>query len=286
MAMARVGAVAVLAVVAWASPATAEIESAPVITDRTRATLVAGEGTLVPGEDLRIGLRLQLKPGWHTYWRNPGDSGEPAAVTLHVVGSDVKGPDVWPMPERIDMAGIVSYGFHGDVVLITTVPSSAALTAKPALQVEAEASWLVCEKVCVPETGRFTLSLPVSGTAPPVPTTTLTPLSQLPPVPKAVFARTGQGWSLRILASSLDVPDDSVIEAYFFPERGDLIDHSAPQTLRRQDREIVLDMTPASVAADPPSELRGVLSVTCRRADGRQATLRVDLVAQPASEGR
>ena len=277
----------VLAAAALAWPAIARIESAPVITDRTRATLVAGDAAAVPGAPFPIALRLQLKPGWHTYWRNPGDSGEPAAVRLHIDGTEIKGPDTWPPPERIDIAGIVSYGHHGEVMLVTTVSIPATSTAGAPLRIEAEATWLVCEKVCVPEKGRFTLSVPVAtGRAPAgeVDAPSLYP----PPLPTAagLFARTGQGWELRLPVASTGAADGPLVEAYFFPERGDLIDHSAPQALREWAGEMALGLVSAPAPADPPSELRGVLAVTRQAPDGARRTRYLNVAARPAAESR
>jgi len=267
------------AVVMLAAPAWARVESAPVVTDRTRATLEADAA--VPGAAVPVALRLQLKPGWHTYWRNPGDSGEPASVTLHVQGRDIKGPDVWPVPERIDAAGIISYGHHGDVVLVTTLQMPAVAGA--AVDIDAEATWLVCEKVCVPETGRFALHLPVATGSVPGDTRSAPPrLLQPPSITTALFARTAQNLTLRVPTTALGAADGRVIEAYFFPERGDQVDHSAPQVMQPAEGEIVLVMPAAQVPASPVSALRGVLAITRLHSDGTQRNETFQLAAQPA----
>jgi thiol:disulfide interchange protein DsbD len=278
-----------VAAILCASPAGAEIESAPVVTDRTRASLVADGAAVAPGASVPITLRLRLKPGWHTYWRNPGDSGEPAAVTLRIDGRELAGPDVWPVPERIEIAGIVSYGHHGDVVLATTVPIAA--TAKPgtALRVEAEARWLVCEKVCVPEQGRFALILPV-GDGAAAGKSGASPLS-LPSLPAAdaVFARADGAWTLRVAHAPLGAGDAKITDAYFFPERGDQIDHSAPQALRVAEGEIALELSlaqPKPAPPAPPQTLRGVLAVTRQAAGGARHTEHFHVAARPAPDSR
>ncbi len=287
MAMKRSAAAIVLAAAVLALPARAEVESAPVVTSRTHATLVAGGPAAVPGMPLAVALRLRLKPGWHTYWRNPGDSGEPAAVTLRIDGKEIKGPDAWPTPERIDIAGIVSYGHHGDVTLVTTVPIPATVAAGAPLRVEAEATWLVCEKVCVPEKGQFTLNVPVATARAPAGEGVERSLYPPPrPAITGLFARAGQGWELRLPVTSLGSGDGSVVDAWFFPERGDLIDHSAPQDLREWAGQMALGLASAQLPADPPSELRGVLAVTRQRPDGSRQTRHFDLTARPATESR
>jgi thiol:disulfide interchange protein DsbD len=259
-------------------PAIAETTSAPVTTERTRASLVVGADAAAPGAPLEVALRLQLKPGWHTYWRNPGDSGEPAAVTLRVGDHAFQGPNTWPIPERIDVSGIVSYGFHGDVFLLTQVVVPAGVRAGATLPIEAEATWLVCEKVCVPEQGRFTVSLPIVAAAT-APARSVDPKA-LRSVP-ARFSRTADGWTLRVPGAGAD-GDGAIVAAYFFPERGDLIDHSAPQTLRPSEDGIALAMTAASAMVEPPSELRGILAVTHQRADGTRRKQHLQIQAQPS----
>ncbi len=259
--------------------AIAETSSAPVVTERTRATLVVGADAAAPGAPIAVALRLQLKPGWHTYWRNPGDSGEPAVVTLRVGEREYKGPDMWPVPERIDLAGIVSYGYHGDVFLPTRVVAPAGVVPGATLPIEAKATWLVCEKVCVPEHGRFTVSLPMAVDVPA--TTSGSPFNPEPlqPLP-AQFSKTAGGWNLRVPAASADA-GGAIVAAYFFPERGDLIDHSAPQSLDRSGSGIVLGMDAAPAMAEAPSELRGILAITQQRADGTRQTRYFRIAAQP-----
>ena len=65
----------------WPSPAGA-LESAPVASARATATLVSDTDAVAPGKPFRVGLRLRLAPGWHTYWQNPGDAGVPPELTL------------------------------------------------------------------------------------------------------------------------------------------------------------------------------------------------------------
>jgi thiol:disulfide interchange protein DsbD len=266
----------------------AETASAPVVTARTRATLVAADAPVVPGTTVAVALDLDLKPGWHTYWRNPGDSGEPATVTFHVEGREIKGPQVWPAPERIDTAGIVSYGHAGDVTLVTMIPVPADAKGDAALRIDADATWLVCEKVCVPEKGRFTLSLPVaSGAKPSAPDATRSPLLP-PPLPQAagLFEKTAQGWTLRVAVPASDRAAGPVVDAYFFPERGDLIDHSAAQALQGKDGEIILSLASGQIPGPPPPALRGVLAVTQQRAGGAPQTRYLDVAARPAAEAR
>src|SRR4051812_28601932 len=84
----------------WAAPAWA-LESAPVATARATASLVSEVDSVAPGQPFRVGLRLHLAPGWHTYWQNPGDAGIPPELELELPPGASAGPIAWPVPQRI-----------------------------------------------------------------------------------------------------------------------------------------------------------------------------------------
>jgi thiol:disulfide interchange protein DsbD len=73
-------------------------ESAPVASPRATATLAADVAAVAPGEAFRLGLRLRLAPGWHTYWQNAGDAGAPPEVVLRLPEGATSGPVAWPAP--------------------------------------------------------------------------------------------------------------------------------------------------------------------------------------------
>jgi thiol:disulfide interchange protein DsbD len=85
------------------------LESAAVSSDRATATLVSDTDTVAPGKPFRVALRLQLAPGWHTYWRNPGDAGAPPELTLDLPPGSQAGGIEWPTPRRIPEATLMTY---------------------------------------------------------------------------------------------------------------------------------------------------------------------------------
>ena len=131
---------------------------------RATATLVADQQAVAPGEAFRLGLRLRLAPGWHTYWRNPGDAGAPPELLLTLPEGATAGPIEWPAPQRIPTGPLVSFGYESEVLLPlrVTLPAGGPAPGGP-LTIEAEASWLVCAEICIPEEGRFRLDLPVAA---------------------------------------------------------------------------------------------------------------------------
>src|SRR5882724_9132260 len=138
---------------------------AVVITDNVRAELISDAATIKPGEPFWVALRQTIRPHWHTYWKNPGDSGLPTEITWTLPPGVKADPIVWPAPTLIDVSGVINYGFQDDILLLVKITPPADLTGPLALK--ADANWLVCDDVCIPEEGKFALDLPVGTAAKP-----------------------------------------------------------------------------------------------------------------------
>jgi thiol:disulfide interchange protein DsbD len=247
-----------LAMPAW-NPARA-VESPPVASPRATATLVADAAAVAPGESFRAALRLRLAPGWHSYWRNAGDAGAAPELTLDLPQGATAGPIAWPAPERIPYGPLVNFGYTGEVLLPVTVALPATLEPGGTLTLRAEATWLVCAEVCIPEEGRFEVTLPVAQAAIASPLTA--PLfeanaARLPrPLPWAARAGAGAGRaSLTLAGTGLDAA--SVREAFFFPAEPGLLDNTAPQALALRDGTLTLGLALLPDAA--PAALQGTL---------------------------
>ena len=139
-----------------------------VSTERVRAELLAHapEG-VEPGKPVWVGLQLKHQPHWHTYWMNPGDSGLPTQLAWTLPAGVSAGEIAWPVPKKIPIGNLANYGYEDTVLL--PVPLTVAPQFKPSLlggdlEVKLHASWLVCQKECIPEEGDFTLKLPVRST--------------------------------------------------------------------------------------------------------------------------
>jgi thiol:disulfide interchange protein DsbD len=134
----------------------------PVKTEHVEAELVAEKSAAEPGKTLTVALRLGIIPHWHTYWRNPGDSGEPTTLEWRLPAGWRAGPIQWPAPRRLPAKHLMNFGYEGEVLHLVdiAVPANASGTAKLA----ARARWLVCDpERCIPEEGLVTLELPVGA---------------------------------------------------------------------------------------------------------------------------
>lgn len=151
---------AALAVAATLLPATpAAAQGAVVTTPQVRAELVAHapEG-IAAGKPLELALRIEHQPHWHTYWKNPGDSGLPTTLNWTLPDGVQAGDVQWPTPKKLPLGPLVNFGFEDVLLLPVKVQLPAGFSA-PTLDVKLAAEWLVCKDVCIPESGEFALSL-------------------------------------------------------------------------------------------------------------------------------
>jgi DsbC/DsbD-like thiol-disulfide interchange protein len=105
-----------------------------------RVELLSEGQSIAPGETFWLGLRQQITPGWHTYWINPGDSGEPPRVEWALPSGFTTGEIRWPHPERIPVGPAMSYGYSNEVVLPIPVTPPKDLT--PGAHVTLRGQWI------------------------------------------------------------------------------------------------------------------------------------------------
>lgn len=247
----------------WALPAVAQ----PVDTGHLVAELVARDQSIAPGATTYVALRQKIDKGWHTYWRNSGDSGEATRIAWSLPSGWTAGEIVWPAPTRQPTGPLMNYGYKDEVLL--PVPITAPATAKPGetVTLKAQATFLVCEEICVPEDAELTLSLPVAeGLAEPNPEWSGLIAKTLANAPapaglNAVFAKQGPMLALAITGEALKGADLS--DAYFFPFDSTAIDHAKPQGVERGPDGLTLTLTPGYAFQQPqtPTAMAGVLTV-------------------------
>jgi thiol:disulfide interchange protein DsbD len=161
-----------LAVVLWslwafAMPSYGQSPTSSVVTTpQLRAELLAHAPQGVqPGQLFWVGLQLTHKSEWHTYWRNPGDSGLPTQIELNLPAGITAGEIQWPLPHKLKAGNLTNYGFEKTVLLAVplTVSSQFKPNASQTLDIQARASWLVCRLECIPQEGDFALRIPANS---------------------------------------------------------------------------------------------------------------------------
>ena len=130
-----------------------------------KAELLADTNAVVPGKPFTVGLLLRMVPGWHTYWKFPGDAGIPTELKWKLPPGWKVGEIQWPIPLKLSEPGDIQiYGYHDEVLLMQEITPPASI-GDSTIKLAAEASWLVCEKICIPGNASLQLELPVSASS-------------------------------------------------------------------------------------------------------------------------
>ncbi|HUB16580.1 MAG TPA: protein-disulfide reductase DsbD domain-containing protein [Acetobacteraceae bacterium] len=260
-----------LLLVPW--PAAA-LETAPASNSRDSVALVSDTDAIAPGKPFRIGLDIRLAPGWHTYWRNPGDAGVTPSLALTLPPGVSAGPIAWPAPRRIAEGPVMTYAYTGDVLLPVTVTPLA--TAGP-LAVQAHARWLVCQQICVPEEATFRLDLPPGTPAPSAQAPLFAAHDRAVPRPSPWQAQITSDGSLWVHGPELRPA--TVTDAWFIPDHAGEIDDDAAQPLSVRQDGFVLSLKLAK-DAKPDAGLSGILAVRDR--SGLETDVVLNAVRGPA----
>lgn len=256
----------------------------PVATEYAEVELISEVSSIQPGKSFWVALRLEANEGWHTYWRNPGDTGLPTDIDWQLPEGFSASEIFWPRPERIEADTLMNYGHYDDVYLLTRIDSAEDSATTSPVTLQAHVSWLVCKEICIPEQADLTLSLPVTEAVP-----------QPTQAQQAVFAKARQAlprpspWPVSFISApetlTLRVKSDTfaaeqVEDVWFIPFQEEIIDNTAPQTLTVYPRGFSLEVQRAEETDAAPEHLRGLLLLqTQGQASAPMRAFNVDAVA-------
>ena len=215
-----------------------------------------------------VGLLFHLDEGWHIYWQNPGDAGEPPKVQWALPPGFTSGPILWPQPVRLGTGSVIDYGYENQVLLMmpllmTPIERSASSAENSTPVIAADVKYIVCREVCIPAKAHLTLSSPSSAQQ----STLWRQLfeqtrTQIPgPAPKAwkLSARTRADKNDKdhfILAVRTE---SKVHAATFFPAEPGQIENSAPQDFAVTADGFRLSLKKSDLLVKPITSLKGLL---------------------------
>jgi thiol:disulfide interchange protein len=232
--------------------------------------LVAPEDEIYPGGNNLVGLYFKLEQGWHVYWKNAGDAGEPPRIKWTLPDGVTAGDMQFPAPKRLPLGPLMDFGYENEVLY--PIKLEVAPTAKSGkATLNAKVDWLICQDRCIPGKAELTLNLQLSNVKPPVISGSEVDAelvkrlaSTLPqPVPanvNAVFQPTAEGFRLGIETGKREMT------AVFFPADQDILANAAPQKATPTAKGIVLELKKDETLAAAPKQLKGVLELSGGRA--------------------
>jgi thiol:disulfide interchange protein DsbD len=223
-----------------------------------RATLMSEAAAVQPGKPFWVGLRLQMDPGWHVYWKQPGDSGLPPRLKWTLPAGVSAEEITYPRPERFTAGTLASYGYTGEVLLLVPMKADASL-APGSAPISVNASWLECRETCIPAKATLGLSLPVAAAARPDPAS-----APLFAAARASVPQRQPGWRYEVAGQQIVLRPPRTwragagVQAEFFAAQDNVILFAAPQKVVSDARGWGL-----ALARDPngsvPAVVQGVL---------------------------
>jgi thiol:disulfide interchange protein/DsbC/DsbD-like thiol-disulfide interchange protein len=253
-----------LVVLLAALPALAASSSADL--PHVHVQLISPDAQLHSGTSNSAGLYFKLEPGWHVYWKNPGDAGEPPHIKWTLPQGITAGPLQFPIPKRLPLGPLMDFGYEDEVLFPIQLNVAAGAPSGPAT-LHARVDWLVCRGSCIPEKTELEITRPVAtGSATVQPDQNIWDrlANKLPqPLPanlKIGFVPTSTGIRLTINTGHKET------EASFFPSSPDILSNPAPQTASPTANGVTLDLKKDESLAANPKELAGLLQLSGGRA--------------------
>jgi DsbC/DsbD-like thiol-disulfide interchange protein/cytochrome c biogenesis protein CcdA len=221
--------------------------------------LVAESATPAVGSDVTLALDTRPEPGWHGYWQNPGDAGFPAKLNWTLPNGARADAPVYPVPQRLLVAGLMNYVFEKPYAPLVTLHVPAGLTAGTNLPIKLHADYLVCtSSVCVPESADLAIDLTVGDGA-----VTAENRARFDAWRRAIPKPLGGAAAFQVANGALriGVPYPAaapLADAYFYPVTTGIVDYAAKQAIVRDGDRIVITTKPG---AGGSGALTGVLAI-------------------------
>ena len=234
-----------------------------------RTELLADTNAIVPGKPFTIGLLLRMAPGWHTYWKFSGDAGLPTELKWKLPPGWKIGEVRWPIPlKTIDPGDIQTYGYVDEVLLTQEVMPPPKIE-NSTIKLVADASWLVCEKICIPGSATLESELPVSASSQPANAELFARYRRLlpqnwpgPTVATAEWGRAGSDLRLKITSATL--ASYPAVDFFPLPNEGTVVGH--PTVESRNKNEIVFRI-PIESSGKNLSSMAGLVAF-CQKPNG------------------
>lgn len=243
----------------FASPSTVQAQSSQQL-EITRATLVADVTAIEAGRPLSLGVLLEPKRGWHSYWENPGDAGLATNISWELPEGFSASTIQWPAPERIDEGPLTVYGYHDTVFLPVTITVPDDLALGSSASFIANASWLICKDICIPESATLELTLPVGN-----PTSSMhvsyfrNHERTSPDKLDKTFSYNADSGHIILSAPLDELQVRGVTKAHFFMRQMNVVNYATPPAYELQNNMITMQLEAATET--PPDDISGILYI-------------------------
>ena len=237
------------------------LRAAPTAIPHGTVELISEHNSIQPGHNFQVGLKFQLEKGWHIYWINPGDAGQPPRVTWSLPPGLSAGEILWPYPKAMSAFSLVDFGYEDEVLLLIPMQAGESLPSSVTMNLSADIKLIVCQDVCILGKTKLSLSLPVAAQPP-----------QVNPAAKSAFDAARQktpkptpaSWKFLVADRKGSFYLNAVLgrpiqQAFFFPLEESQIENAAPQNVQPTKSGFAVELKKSTQLTKPIPRLRGVL---------------------------
>jgi DsbC/DsbD-like thiol-disulfide interchange protein len=229
-----------------------------------KARLISDVLSIKPGQTFCVALQLLMDDHWHTYWKNPGDSGLPTKIIWKLPDGFAAGDIQWPCPQRFELPEVVNFAYEGEVLLIAEIAAPRALESGSKVKLAASVDWLACKEGCIPGHADLQIELPVKTEDPKIDKRWINHFKKA----RMDLPKKAPDWKIKAFMNEdkifiqMSPPlsfKKELVRVTFFPEQEELIDYSGFQALKRTNEGYILEIQKSKVSTKIPLRLKGVL---------------------------
>lgn len=242
-------------------------------------SLVPENSRPAPGQDFRVAVVQSIDPEWHTYWRNPGDSGTAMKIRWTLPDGFKEKSLGWPVPERIPTGPLVNFGYAGEAVFVQSFTPPRRWPEGP-VTFTADIELLVCKDICIPEISRHSFTLNDPSAPAPDPSLIARALEAIPVLLDARALHFEKDGALVLTLSSADSKVMNALKmgsADLFPEEWGVIENTARTSVSSDKDSVTLVHARGVRPLAEVGEIRAVIAFP----DGRGSRRGIEIVSKP-----
>jgi len=236
----------------------------PQQSEQVNAQLISEVQSTRPGQSFCVALQLKMNEHWHTYWKNPGDSGLPTKIKWSLPDGFIAGDIQWPYPKKFVTPTDVSYGYEGEILLITKISAPKNIKSGSNMKLSASVDWLACSDSCIPGHADLMIEMPIKNEKPKINSSWADHFRKT----RKNLPKTISDWKINASVKKNQILiqirpplwfKSELTAITFYPEQVGIIKYSALQNLKRSGDGYIVEIQRSKLSTKLPAKLKGVL---------------------------
>lgn len=231
---------------------------------------LASSPTLQPGETIWIGVKQIIRPHWHTYWKNPGDSGSPPEIMWDLPEGFEVSEIYYPTPKKLPYGPLLNYGYDGEAILLQKLTAPKNLPDGK-ITLKADTAILVCQDECVPSFGKVEITFNGAQQNAAQTEEIDNALKALPQEIDWSATSTEKDGFFILSLNANELPDDlagDITDAALYPDEWGIIESAEPTSVTKENNHIIISQKRGDRKLSDVKTISGV--ITLKTTNGAQ----------------